>query len=130
MLSENLELRSQVLHLENEIETGSTHRIADHALEVKAKLETQLSIFSSLLEGLGTEPPKKRHTPSTRRIAKAKPSPSLSSPARRLRIARDAEAMALQEGRLPAIPEHKPYLREPRATLKYVTVPLLYSPRS
>ncbi|OIW27511.1 hypothetical protein CONLIGDRAFT_435090 [Coniochaeta ligniaria NRRL 30616] len=117
MLSENLELRSQVLHLENEIETGNTHRIADHALEVKAKLEAQLSIFSSLLEGLGTEPPRKRHSPSSRRVAKAKLSPSLASPARRLRIARDAEAMALQEGRLPAIPEYKPYPRESRATL-------------
>jgi hypothetical protein len=118
MLSENLELRSQILHLENEIETSNTHRIADHALEIKAKLEAQLSIFSSLLEGLGTEPPRKRHTPSTRRKSNAKPAASLASPARRLRIARDADAMAEQEGRLPVIPEHKPYPREPRATLK------------
>ena len=120
MLSENLELRSQILHLENEIDTGNTHRIADHALEVKAKLEAQLGIFASLLEGLGTEPPRKRHSPSTRRLSKSKPSISMASPARRLRVLRDAEAMALEEGRLPVIPEHKPFPREPRATLKFV----------
>jgi hypothetical protein len=118
MLSENLELRSQILHLENELETSHTHRIADHALDVKAKLEAQLSIFSALLEGLGTEPPRKRHSPSTREGTKSNTTSSTSSPARRLRIARDAAAMAQQEGRLPAIPEYKPYQREPRATLK------------
>lgn len=119
MLSENLELRSKVLRLEKELDNNNTHRIADHALEVKAKLEAQLLVFSSLLEGLGTEPPRKRHSPSPRRVAHPKPSPSLTSPARRLRnVARDMEALALQEARLPPIPEHKPFPREPRITLK------------
>lgn len=116
MLSENLELRSEILQLENEAERNASQRIADHALDVKAKLEEQLSIFSTLLEGLGTEPPRKRHAPDGRRLAKAKPSSVLTSPARRLRnVARDMEAEALQEGRLPPIPENRSY---PRATLK------------
>jgi N-acetyl-beta-hexosaminidase len=119
MLTENLELRSYIIRLEKEAESNNTHRIADHALEVKAKLEAQLSIFSSLLEGLGAEPPRKRHSPSPRSEAKPKSSPTLASPARRLRnVARDIEARASQEARLPAIPEYKPYPREPRATLK------------
>lgn len=121
MLSENLQLRSQVLHLENKLETSSTHRMADHALEVKLQLQEQLSIVSCLLEGLGTQPPRKRQTPSERRMSKAGTSPILAgvSPARRRRdIARDAEASKLQELRLPPIPEFKPYLKEPRATLK------------
>lgn len=119
MLSENLELRSHVLRLERDIELNSSQRIADHALEVKARLEAQLSIFNTILEGLGSEPPRKRRSPETRKLAKPKSSPGLASPARRLRnVARDAEAAAMQEGRLPAIPENRSFPREARATLK------------
>lgn len=116
MLSENLELRSEILRLENDIERNSSQRIADHALEVRAKLQEQLDIFNVLLEGLGTEPPRKRHAPDGRRLAKAKPGSAFASPARRLRnVAHDTEALALQEHRLPPIPENRSY---PRATLK------------
>lgn len=117
MLSENLELRSEILRLESDIERNSSQRIADHALEVRARLQEQLDIFSELLGGLGTEPPRKRHAPDGRRLAKAKSGSTLFSPARRLRnVAHDAESLALQEGRLPPIPENRSY---PRATLKY-----------
>ncbi len=42
LLSENLDLRGQVMRLEKDLEDNSTQRIADHALEIKAKLEAQL----------------------------------------------------------------------------------------
>jgi hypothetical protein len=116
MLSENLQLRSEILRLENDIERNSSQRIADHALELRARLQEQLNVFTVLLDGLGTEPPKKRHAPEGRRLAKGKSGSTLAPPAQRLRnVAHDNEALARQEGRLPPIPENRSY---PRATLK------------
>lgn len=97
MLSENLELRSRILELERELEDNDTRRIADHALAIKEKLESQLTEWGSLLAGLGLEPPMKRRSPQVRRTTKprlsfssARPSPSQ----RRLRdIARDIEEL-------------------------------------
>ncbi|KAF7547938.1 hypothetical protein G7Z17_g7391 [Cylindrodendrum hubeiense] len=97
MLSENLELRGRILELERELEDNNTRRIADHALAIKEKLESQLTEWGTLLAGLGLEPPMKRHSPQVRRTTKprlsfssARPSPSQ----RRLRdIARDIEEL-------------------------------------
>ncbi len=116
LLSENLDLRGQILRLENELEDSSTARIADHALEVKAKLEAQLIEWGSLLAGLGLEPPKKRHSTAGRRTSK----PRLSlgrSPSQRWsrKPAKDIEALAAEESRLPPIYENKTY---PRQTLR------------
>ncbi|CAI4218132.1 unnamed protein product [Parascedosporium putredinis] len=58
MLSENLELRGQILQLEKEVENSKAQRIADHALEIKMKLEEQLAEWGSMLSGLGLEPPR------------------------------------------------------------------------
>ncbi|KAL1883097.1 hypothetical protein VTK73DRAFT_10023 [Phialemonium thermophilum] len=116
--SYNFELRGQIFHLERELEkleTSSAQRIADHALEVKRKMEAQLTELATLLAGLGVEPPSKRLLPtprnrlssslvSNRSPRKAKPRPT----------SKEAEELAYQEGRLPPIPEHKPY---PRATM-------------
>lgn len=117
MLSENLELRSHIMRLEMELEDNRPQRIADHALEIKAKLEAQLVEWGSLLAGLGLEPPMKRHSPRGRKIAKPRSSLTRRSPPqRRLRdVAKDAEALALEEGRLPTIMENKSY---PRATME------------
>ncbi|WZH39350.1 Shugoshin [Fusarium acuminatum] len=97
MLSENLELRGRIIELEKELEDNDTRRIADHALAIKAKLESQLTEWGTLLAGLGLEPPMKRHSPRPRKSTKprlsfssARPSPSQ----RRLRdIAREIEEL-------------------------------------
>jgi Shugoshin N-terminal coiled-coil region. len=113
LLSENLELRAQIVRLEKKLEENTAQRIADHALEVKAKLEAQLAEFSSLISSLGVEPAPKR------RALERQPQRSLlrSPPQRRRRTSEEEEALAEAEGRLPPIFENKPY---PRATMKYV----------
>ncbi|KAK5660759.1 hypothetical protein OQA88_12125 [Cercophora sp. LCS_1] len=115
MLSENLDLRGQILRLEKELESTTAQRIADHALEIKTKMEAQLAELGSMLAGLGSEPPAKRHSPERRKTTKPSPR-GLRSPAmRRPRpIPDDPEALAAQEGRLPPIQENKTY---PRATM-------------
>ncbi|KAI1041549.1 hypothetical protein LB505_001660 [Fusarium chuoi] len=70
MLSENLELRGRIIELEKELEDNDTRRIADHALAIKAKLESQLTEWGTLLAGLGLEPPMKRHSPRPRKSTK------------------------------------------------------------
>ncbi|KAK3904605.1 hypothetical protein C8A05DRAFT_13532 [Staphylotrichum tortipilum] len=115
LLSENLDLRGQILRLEKQLEDSSARRIADQALEVKAKLEAQLSEFAALLGGLGVEPPAKRRSSEERILAKNRRSIARSPPQRRRRdTGIDAEALAEQEGRLPPIYENKSY---PRATM-------------
>ena len=126
LLSENLDLRGQILRLEKQIEDSSARRIADQALEVKAKLEAQLSEFAALLGGLGDEPPAKRRSSEERILAKDRRSIARSPPQRRRRdTGIDAEALAEQEGRLPPIFENKSY---PRATMKYASLYLLIQP--
>ena len=57
MLSENLELRGQILTLEKEVENSKAQRVADHALEIKAKLEAQLVECGEPVGGSGTRAP-------------------------------------------------------------------------
>lgn len=116
LLSENLDLRGQILRLEKQIEDSNGRRIADHALEVKANLEAQLSEFAALLGSLGEEPPSKRHSSEERILAKPRRSIARSPPQRRRRdTSVDLDALAEQEGRLPPIYENKQYAR---ATMK------------
>ncbi|KAK7753538.1 hypothetical protein SLS62_004396 [Diatrype stigma] len=42
MLSENLDLRGQILRLETELQDNRAQRVADHALAIKEKMEAQL----------------------------------------------------------------------------------------
>ncbi|KAK0634952.1 hypothetical protein B0T17DRAFT_586607 [Bombardia bombarda] len=116
LLSENLDLRGQILRLEKDIEDNSARRIADHALEIKAKMEAQLEEWGTMLAGLGLEPPSKRRSTEGRRYARSRTSNSGRSPAQRKQrdVGIDAEALAAQEGRLPPIYENKSY---PRATM-------------
>lgn len=98
MLSENLELRSRILELEKQLEDNTSRRIADHAMAIRVKMEAQLAEWSTLLSGLGSEPPlKRRHSPSVRRSLQPRMSFSAArtSPSqRRLReIARDIEEL-------------------------------------
>ncbi|KXH69290.1 shugoshin [Colletotrichum salicis] len=115
-LSENLQLNGRIIELEKELEDSNARRIADHALDIRSRLESQLMDCMSLLSNLGREPPTKRHaSPRGRRISRAS-LPRGSPPQRRppREPVKDTEARALQEGRLPPITENKSY---PRATL-------------
>ncbi|KAK4228453.1 hypothetical protein QBC38DRAFT_414551 [Podospora fimiseda] len=116
LLSENLDLRGQIIRLEKQLEDNSARRMADHALEIKAKLEEQLAEFGALLGNLGMEPPSKRHSSSEgRRFSRPRRSSARSPPARKRRDTNiDPETLAAQEGRLPPIYENKSY---PRATM-------------
>ncbi|GJN74102.1 shugoshin [Purpureocillium lilacinum] len=97
MLSENLELRGRILELEKQVEDNDSRRIADHALAIKHKLESQLTEWGTLLAGLGLEPPMKKHSPRVRKTARSRMSFSGSRPSpsqRRLReVARDIEEL-------------------------------------
>ncbi|ROW17204.1 hypothetical protein VPNG_01085 [Cytospora leucostoma] len=117
LLSENLTLNGRILELESELrDCKGAQRVADHALEIKAKMEAQLLEWGSMLAGLGAERPTKRQaisSPGGTRIARRRTSVSRSPAARRRpRDSRSSEeAAALLEGRMPTIQEHKPYTR-------------------
>lgn len=117
MLSENLDLRGQILSLEKEVESSQAQRVADHALETKAKLEAQLVEWGDLLAGLGCEPPAKRRDVGRRMSSSgSRGSMGRRSPRESLRdLAREAEARARDEGRLTPIREHNSY---PRRTME------------
>ncbi|EPE03193.1 shugoshin family protein [Ophiostoma piceae UAMH 11346] len=121
LLSENLDLRGQVLRLEKEIEDDKSQRVAGHALQIKEKMEAQLVELGALLAGFGLEPPTKRQSPVTVRRTNKPVRLSLSiesTPPQRQRpsplSASEAESLAAQEGRLPPIYETKTF---PRRTL-------------
>jgi len=113
-----------MLRLEKELEDNSAQRIADHALEIKARMEAQLVEWGSMLAGLGLEPPMKRHSPMRRNMAKPRSTLSQSPVRRRPRDiqAKDPDGPFAHEGRLSPIAENKPY---PRQTLKCDVFPLL-----
>lgn len=126
LLSDNLTLNGRILELERALEeTRSSQRIADQALEIKAKMEAQLMEWGAMLQGLGVEPAAKRKattSPGGRRTIKPRKSGDRSPAAtRRPRDSKSAEELAaLQEGRLPPIHENKMY---PRRTMRYATSP-------
>ncbi|KAK2682429.1 hypothetical protein RAB80_000375 [Fusarium oxysporum f. sp. vasinfectum] len=109
MLSENLELRGRIIELEKELEDNDTRRIADHALAIKAKLESQLTEWGTLLAGLGLEPPMKRHSPRPRKSTKPRVSFSSARPSPSQRRLRD---MAREIEELGHISETKSYPRQ------------------
>ena len=123
LLTENLDIRSQVYRLEHELQESKARRIADHAVEIKAKMEAQLLEWSELLNSLGTEPPmKRRMSPGSRTIAQPRhriSSPSQQTRPRKSKEARkEAEDLAESDGRMPPIFETKTY---PRRTMEYVS---------
>ncbi|KAI2634255.1 hypothetical protein GGS26DRAFT_39856 [Hypomontagnella submonticulosa] len=117
LLSENLDLRGQVLRLQTEIEDNRAQKIADHALEIKEKMEAQLAEWGSMLASLGHEPIPKSRSPRQPKKAKHRSSigrVSMSEWKRRdtMSSMKDLEAAAAQEGRLPPIWENKTCPRE------------------
>ena len=115
MLSENLELRGQILRLETELQDNRAQRVADHALAIKEKMEAQLVEWGAMLAGLGHEPMPRNHSPRATKKARRSSSFGRGGAQWRRRDSIDVEAMAHQEGRLPPIWKTKPY---PRETLK------------
>ncbi|KAL2755125.1 hypothetical protein ACRALDRAFT_1082666 [Sodiomyces alcalophilus JCM 7366] len=117
LLSEKLELCGRVIELEKKAEDNEARRVADHALDIRAKLEAQLLDCITVLGELGNEPPRKRHaSPRDRRTSSSHTVLFRSSPPQKRprESAMDAELRALQEGRLPPIQEYKSY---PRRTM-------------
>ncbi|KAH9908015.1 hypothetical protein F4778DRAFT_457688 [Xylariomycetidae sp. FL2044] len=117
ILSENLDLRGQVIRLETELRESSAQRIADHALEIKEKMEAQLIEWGSMLASLGHEPIPMNRSPRAQKKARLSPGfgrRSQSEWKRRDTISsmKDLEAVAQQEGRLPPLWENKTYPRK------------------
>ncbi|RYO79745.1 hypothetical protein DL766_006881 [Monosporascus sp. MC13-8B] len=112
MLSENLELRGHILRLETELQDSRAQRIADHALEIKEKMEAQLVEWGAMLAGLGHEPVPRSRSPRVAKKARTRSSLGRASCQWKRRDSIDLEALALQEGRLPPIWETKSYPRE------------------
>ncbi len=118
LLSENLQLRSDVLRLKTELEGSHAHRVADHALQIKEKMEAQLVEWGAMLAGLGHEPLPRNRSPRALkkpRIQRSSIGRTRVSDWRRretMGSMEDLEAAALQEGRLPPLWENKTYPRE------------------
>ncbi|OTA96745.1 hypothetical protein M434DRAFT_27617 [Hypoxylon sp. CO27-5] len=117
LLSENLDLRGQVLRLQTELEDSKAQKIADHALEIKEKMEAQLAEWGNMLASLGHEPMPKSRSPREPKRAKHRSSIgriSMSEWKRRDTVSsmKDLEAAAAQEGRLAPIWENKTCPRE------------------
>lgn len=127
MLAENLGLREQIIHLQNELENGQAQRITVHMNGLKSQLEAKLLEIGALVTGLGNElPPKKK---SARGGKTTISSPNTSPDQKNWKnMVTLSEAVAGQEGRLPPILENKSY---PRRTLEYVlSLPSIRSIRS
>ncbi|KAI1816412.1 hypothetical protein GGS20DRAFT_538147 [Poronia punctata] len=118
LISENLELRSHILRLKTELEGSHAQRVADHALQIKEKMEAQLVEWGAMLASLGHEPMPKNHSPRAAkkpRIQRNSSGRSGSSEWRRretISSMEDLEAAAAQQGRLPPLWENKTYPRE------------------
>ncbi|KAI3399203.1 hypothetical protein diail_7572 [Diaporthe ilicicola] len=122
LLSDNLTLNGRILELERDLdECRRAQRIADHALEIKVKMEAQLAEWGAMLGGLGVERPAKRHAPSspggttaTRRRISVSRNPAARQRPRDSRSS--ADLAAVHEGKLPPIQENTTY---PRRTMNH-----------
>jgi hypothetical protein len=128
MLSENLDLRGQILRLETELRESRAQRIADHALEIKEKMEAQLLEWGSMLASLGHEPVPKNHSPRAAKKLRRDPSLGLISPRIRRRNTGELEAAAQHEGRLPPLWENKSCPRESLKCVVFLPIPHLSPP--
>ncbi|KAK0740971.1 hypothetical protein B0T18DRAFT_491487 [Schizothecium vesticola] len=111
LLSDNLDLRGQVMRLQKELENDTTRRVADQAIELKARMEAKLAELGSMLATFGDEPPAKRHSPERKKYINASPRSIRKTAQRKPRENVDQDALAAQEGRLPPIYENKSVAR-------------------
>ncbi|KAI2784025.1 hypothetical protein F4815DRAFT_441682 [Daldinia loculata] len=117
LLSENLDLRGQILRLQSELEDSRAQKIANHALEIKEKMEAQLAEWGTMLASLGHEPTPRSRSPREPKRVKRRSSIgriSMSEWRRRDTVSsmKDLEVAALEEGRLAPIWENKTCPRE------------------
>ncbi|KAI1328599.1 hypothetical protein F5Y16DRAFT_368832 [Xylariaceae sp. FL0255] len=118
LLSENLELRGKFLGLENDLKGSHAQRVADHALQIKEKMEAQLVEWGSMLASLGHEPIPRNRSPRALKKQKLQRSSfgrtGMTEWKRRETIGsmQDLEAAALQQGRLAPLWENSPCPRE------------------
>lgn len=116
LLAENLGLREQIIQLQNELENGKAQRIADNTGAIKSQLESKLLEIGALITSLGDGSTAPKKSPRQGKIIRASPGKSAEQRNRKS-MCTLSEAVAGQEGRLPAILENKSY---PRRTLEYV----------
>lgn len=119
MLAENLDLREQIIQLQNELESGKAQRIADNTDVIKSQLQAKMLEVGALIASLGDGQAQKKRSPQAGNVTRA--SPRRSPDQRNWRnICTLSEAVAGQEGRLSPILENKSY---PRRTLELVKGP-------
>lgn len=107
LLANNLALREELSHHKLEAESGKAQQIFDHTTGIKIQLEERLQEITALISNLGDPPRQKRSSKGQGRISISQ-NDQPTAPRRRIS---DMD----QEGRLPAIMEHKLY---PRRTLE------------
>ena len=113
LLTENLELREQIIQLQNELENDKAHHIVENSRATKSLLEAKLLELGALISDLGNEPEQKKSTKGRRTV---KESPSRSPAQRDWRnMYTMSEVVRGLEGALPPIVENKTY---PRKTLE------------
>jgi len=110
LLTENLDLRTQIIQLHGELDDVSRNQIVDHVEAVRMQLELKVAEFAGLLTEMGTvgeEPRRRRMNRSLARPTTARP---------------PSAALDLRSGdeKLPTIVEGKHF---PRKTLEYVPRP-------
>jgi hypothetical protein len=118
LLAENLGLREQIIHLQNELENGQAQRITEYTDGLKSQLEAKLLEIGALVAGLGNELPSKKKSSKGGKVTRSSPGTSPDQKNWKNMVTL-SEAVAGQEGRLPPILENKSY---PRRTLEYVTI--------
>lgn len=106
LLAENLELRGQIISQDARPQRNKD--MIDHVGEVRLQLEQKLREITDMVHKLD-KPARPRRTSISTRVPKA----SARTPEERAAL---MEALSNQEGRLPGIPENKPYI--PRHTLE------------
>lgn len=113
LLAENLDLRGQIIT--QETQPNRSRNFISHVGEVRSELDSKLRDIAVLVAKLDRPVKEPRRSSAGTKLPKAK----RRSSEERMQM---MEALAEQEGRLPAIVENKHY---PRRTLEYVSSPLL-----
>lgn len=105
LLSDNLDLREQVLSLQNEVENARRQASGDAIRQMKQDLRTKIAELSGLVDGMDEDTQEERMVPDKERIL---------SPSRQQYRERQPLAELLQDAVMPTISEDKQF---PRRTL-------------
>jgi hypothetical protein len=108
LLAENLELRGRIIS--QEVQPQRSRNFINHVGEIRSQLDAKLREITDLVTKLDRPVKEPRRSSTGTRLPKAR---RRTSEERAMMM----EALAEQEGRLPAILENKSY---PRRTMEYV----------